>query len=99
MSGPGQLCTRWEVSAGTVIWGISPLNARVKLAEVTRFSPMNGIDSPRIARLMSASPELLKLAQRVAALNPNVAEIGAGMLASLVEDARAAVAKASEVHE
>lgn len=33
-------------------------------------------------------PALLKLAQQVARLNPDAGEIGAGMLASLVADAR-----------
>ena len=38
-----------------------------------------------------AARALLELAQRVAHLNPSVGTIGAGMLASLVADAQAAL--------
>jgi len=43
--------------------------------------------------LCEAAPDLLALAERVARLNPNCAEIGAGMLAQLHADAVAAIAK------
>lgn len=50
--------------------------------------------NPRNFTLCEAAPDLLALAERVARLNPNCAEIGAGMLAQLHADAVAAIAKA-----
>jgi hypothetical protein len=47
------------------------------------------------ARLFAAAPELLNLAERVARLNRDAGEIGAGMLAYLIDEARAAIAKAT----
>jgi hypothetical protein len=45
-------------------------------------------------KIHAASPGLMVLAYRVARLNPDAGEIGAGMLKSLVEDARAVVLQA-----
>lgn len=52
-----------------------------------------GVSSAHNARLIAAAPELIALAERVARLNRDAGEIGAGMLAGLVDDARAAIAK------
>lgn len=40
------------------------------------------------ARLIASAPELADLCEMVARLNPDAGEIGAGMLASIVEKAR-----------
>jgi hypothetical protein len=47
------------------------------------------------ARLMAAAPELLKLAEEVAKLNPLQERIGPGMMATLLEMANSAIAKAT----
>ena len=52
----------WEISGGA-IWGVSPWNARVRIAQVTHFSPMNGIDSDGHERQIAAVPELLAACQ------------------------------------
>lgn len=46
------------------------------------------------AQIEQAAPSMLVLAYRVARLNPDAGEIGAGMLKSLVEDARSVVLQA-----
>lgn len=54
----------WKLSEGdTALWGTSPLRARVRLANIIRHAPMNGIDSEANARLIAAAPELLEALQ------------------------------------
>lgn len=48
------------------------------------------------AHLIAAAPELLNLAERVARLNRDAGRIGDGMLAHLIDEARAAIAKATQ---
>lgn len=48
----------WEFS-GDGIFGISPLNARVRLADICFHNRLNRIDSEANARLIAAAPELL----------------------------------------
>lgn len=72
----------WGVDAGR--WGIC----------ICADAPGSGTAEAN-ARLIAAAPELLQLAIRVSMLNKNCHEIGAGMLASLVDGAAAAIAKAT----
>lgn len=46
-----------------------------------------------VARLRMASSEAVHALTRVSKLNPNCAEIGAGMLATIVSESQAALAK------
>ena len=45
------------------------------------------------AKLIAAAPELYALAERIARLNKDAGEIGAGMLASLVDEATRIIEK------
>lgn len=47
----------------------------------------------QVARLRLASSEAVHALTRVSKLNPNCAEIGAGMLATIVSESQAALAK------
>lgn len=83
------------------IWGNveGPLeDGRIKATHVcivtTKSSKQISDEEFANARLIAVSPDLLALANRVASLNPDVGEIGPGMLAQLVGDARRIVAKA-----
>lgn len=53
----------WEYSGGG-IWGVSPFNARVRLADITFHNSINRIDSEANGRLMAAAPDLLAAAIR-----------------------------------
>lgn len=51
----------WELSEGeTSVWAKSPLNARVRIANIVTHSPMNGIDFQANACLIAAAPSLLE---------------------------------------
>lgn len=53
----------------------------------------DGKFSEEDAKLIAATHDLLRLANRVALLNADAGEIGPGMLAQLVNDAKATIAK------
>jgi hypothetical protein len=56
------------------------------------FEPRNEAN----ARLIAAAPDLLRLAQEVAKLNHKQERIGPGMMATLLEMAHKAIAKATD---
>lgn len=57
--------------------------------------PYNSKREEANARLIAAAPELLRVAELAATLNTQTNHIGSGMLAELVERARAAIAEAT----
>jgi len=90
----------WEVSSGD-IWAVSPWNARVKIASVTRFASMNGINADANARLIATSPDLLEALKGLVRINEQHNEaiskiIGRpfGWKDEYLTAARAAIAKA-----
>ena len=54
----------WEFSGGA-IWGVSPWNARVRIADVTLFSSMTGIDSVAHMHRISAVPEMFEAIEAI----------------------------------
>lgn len=58
----------WELSEGdTSIWAVSPLGARVRIANVIKHCSANGINHHANAHLMKASPNLLNAAKQMLA--------------------------------
>lgn len=49
----------------------------------------------KVATLMQAAPDMLHLIKKIAMLNENAGEIGAGMLANLIQSAREIEKKAT----
>ena len=70
----------WHVANGVQI-----RSARDQIAKVWMMRNGEGLEN---ARLIAKAPELHALALRIARLNRDAGEIGAGMLASLVDEAR-----------
>ena len=65
MSNKNELPTSWELS-GRSIWGVSPFNARVRLAVLVKHADANRIDSEGAGRLMAAAPTLKKALEEIA---------------------------------
>lgn len=84
----------WEHAISGTAWSITADADPVYIAVVEMPGRMSKYAMCEAnARLIATSPELLELANRVASLNPDAGEIGPGMLAQLVSDARRIVAK------
>lgn len=74
---------RWfKESAGGEALGIVSADESAVIAVVYR---------PKYAETIRLAPEMLRLVTKVARLNPKAGEIGAGMLAQLVEEANAII--------
>jgi len=54
----------WERSFDG-IWAVSPWNARIRIATVHQFSPMNGIDWEANAALIKAAPAMFEALQAI----------------------------------
>ncbi len=56
----------WELSEGdTSLWAKSPLGARVRISNIIKHLPINGINHAANARLIAAAPELLATLERL----------------------------------
>lgn len=79
------IAQKWAAINPTMIATCSPRHIQSVLEDAQA-------DISRLNQVALSTRPLLNLAERVARLNPSAGEIGAGMLASLVEDALAALA-------
>jgi hypothetical protein len=59
-----RIAANWQVS-GTGIWGVTPLNVRVRIAEVTLIAPSNGVNWVDHARLIAVAPDMLTVLREV----------------------------------
>lgn len=66
----------WDISDGS-IWAISPFNARVRIADIKKHAPANGINSEANAALIAAAPELLEALKCMAAMKRPTQEANA----------------------
>ena len=51
----------WELSEGnTSVWAVSPLHARIRIANIIKHASANGIDHNANACLIAAAPDLFQ---------------------------------------
>lgn len=84
------------MSQGSMVYRRIRTGREEAIGAVSAYKLTKGRDAEAEAnaRLIAAAPDLLAAARRVANLNPDAGEIGAGMLRTIVAEARAAIAKA-----
>lgn len=92
----------WELSEGdTSLWAKSPLGARVRISNIIKHAPINGINHAANARLIAAAPDLLAALED---LLENLDETGLGTMPGdvfsnmrdTVERAKEAITKATQ---
>lgn len=92
-----RIAANWEVS-GTSIWGVTPLNARVRIADVTLLAPSNGVNWVQHANLIAAAPDMLaalrSISRKARALADDRDTHNRGFWVACADEADAAIAKA-----
>jgi len=85
----------WELSEGnTSVWAVSPMNARVRIADVKQHSPMNGINNEANARLIATAPDLLEALEGLLSLHDPDGKFQPSHYKPFLSAAKTAIAKA-----
>ena len=94
--GPWSIHDNGKYQHGLAWGGYWQIDAEFDAVACNQYCYANADEKTSIsnAMLIAASPDLYDVAEMVSRLNPDAGEIGAGMLAKIVDRARKAIAKA-----